>query len=115
MPSSNTTTTSGTPTTGWTDAVMYTNTVNDGVFVDTDAINIALNRARRLVTNSNTEEQEDSTSLEKAKETMKKRHLSKNERERLHNPKRDWLMTGKGEICRSSSVLVVDDLVDMCR
>lgn len=115
MPSSNTTSTSGTPTTGWTDAIMYSPNVAENLFVDTDAINAALNSARRLARNSNTEEQEDSTSLEKAKEIMKKRHLSKNERERLHNPKRDWLMTGKGEICRSSSVLVVDDLVDMCR
>ncbi len=42
---------------------------------------------------------------------MKKRHLRKNERDIIHNPKRDWISTGKGEVCRSSSVLEVDDLI----
>ena len=45
-------------------------------------------------------------------EEMKKRHLNSGERAIFHRPKKDWIVTENGkEICRSSSVLDVSDLV----
>lgn len=45
-------------------------------------------------------------------EEMKKRHLNSSERAIFHRPKKDWIVTENGkEICRSSSVLDVSDLV----
>lgn len=43
---------------------------------------------------------------------LKKRHLSRSERERLHRPDPDWEMVGKKEVCHSACTLVVDDLLE---
>lgn len=40
------------------------------------------------------------------------RHLVEDERRMLHRPKSDYIETGRGEECRNSSSLVVDDLVE---
>lgn len=40
------------------------------------------------------------------------RHLVEDERRMLHRPKSDYIATGRGEECRNSSSLVVDDLVE---
>lgn len=45
-------------------------------------------------------------------DVMKQRHLDGNERMIFHNPKKDWVVTKNGtEICRSSTVLDVSDLI----
>lgn len=43
---------------------------------------------------------------------LKKRHLTKEERQAYHMPRKDWELTGKGEVCKSTCSLVVDDLVE---
>lgn len=49
--------------------------------------------------------------MSEIEETMKQRHLSKNERARLHQPKPDWKETPKGEVCKNSSTLEVEDII----
>lgn len=45
-------------------------------------------------------------------DVMKQRHLDGSERMIFHRPKKDWIVTKNGtEICRSSSVLDVSDLI----
>jgi hypothetical protein len=46
---------------------------------------------------------------------MRKRHLSKSERQLLHKPKPDYINIKDKEVCRASHVLEVDDLVDSIR
>lgn len=49
------------------------------------------------------------------KSMLKKRHLNREERQILHKPRPDWIQTEHGEVCRSASSLVVDDLVSKYR
>lgn len=44
-------------------------------------------------------------------EVMKVRHLSKNERAHYHRPKADWKESPKGEVCKSSCTLEVEDII----
>ena len=48
-------------------------------------------------------------------EMLKQRHLTKDERLALHKPKPDWVLTGGGEVCRSTCVLEVDDLLSLIK
>lgn len=48
---------------------------------------------------------------ESLKDILKKRHLSKSERQFLHKPLPDWELQSGKEICKSTCSLVVDDLV----
>lgn len=51
------------------------------------------------------------TMEEKVKKTLKKRHLSRAERDAFHKPKSDWFETQDGEACRSAETLVVKDII----
>lgn len=42
---------------------------------------------------------------------MKKRHLNRDERRALHQPKTDWAEGNRGEVCRSACELDVSDLL----
>jgi hypothetical protein len=43
---------------------------------------------------------------------MRKRHLTKEERDSKHNPASDWCESPRGEECRSFYSLELDDLLD---
>jgi hypothetical protein len=43
---------------------------------------------------------------------LKRRHLSQNERQFLHEPKSDWVQQGGKEVCKNACALVVDDIVE---
>ena len=45
------------------------------------------------------------------KEELKKRHLTKQEREVLHKPASDWVETQRGETCKNACSLEISDLV----
>ena len=49
--------------------------------------------------------------MAEVEEVMKQRHLNKNERARYHLPKPDWKETPKGEVCKNSSSLEVEDII----
>lgn len=49
------------------------------------------------------------------KKLLKKRHLSKQERDMLHNPASDWCETNKGEVCKNACSLEISDLLDKKR
>jgi hypothetical protein len=51
-------------------------------------------------------------STEQKELDLKKRHLTRSERDRLHKPDPDWTMVGKKEVCHSACTLVVDDLLE---
>lgn len=42
---------------------------------------------------------------------MKRRHLRKEERDRLHKPGSDWLDTPRGDACYSATTLPIEDIV----
>lgn len=44
-------------------------------------------------------------------ETLKVRHLTKYEREGLHQPARDWKETPKGDVCKNACTLEVEDIL----
>ena len=46
---------------------------------------------------------------------MKKKHLNRMERDICHKPRPDFINTGRGEVCRSTSVLEVADLLEKSR
>ena len=46
------------------------------------------------------------------KVTLKKRHLKKNERDAYHQPEDDWCESKKGDVCRSSFTLDLDDILE---
>ena len=52
------------------------------------------------------------TAKELDKTLLKKRHLTKPERDHYHKPNRDWVLTARGEVCKSTTILVVDDLLE---
>lgn len=43
---------------------------------------------------------------------LKVRHFTKSERQRYHSPAKDWIVNKGKEVCRSTSVLEVDDLLE---
>lgn len=45
------------------------------------------------------------------KSRMKERHLSRGEREMLHNPETDWVETKRGDKCRNSCTFEVKDIL----
>lgn len=53
----------------------------------------------------------DELNEEALKNELKKRHLSRDERHRLHKPKNDWVETPTGEVLRSAETLVVSDII----
>lgn len=60
---------------------------------------------------TSSQQDRDENTVKSLKGDMKHRHLSKNERDYLHQPKTDWCQTTRGEECRSACTLVVDDIV----
>lgn len=45
------------------------------------------------------------------KTLMKKRHLTKPERDQLHKPESDWVNTPRGEVCRNACTIEVADII----
>ncbi len=43
---------------------------------------------------------------------LKKRHLTREEREALHNPQSDYILTSKGEVLRNACTLDVRDILE---
>ena len=48
---------------------------------------------------------------EHIKEILLSRHLDRNERQSLHNPKSDWSDTGRGDVCKNACTLEVNDIL----
>lgn len=44
-------------------------------------------------------------------ETLKVRHLSRDERRSLHQPLPDWKESPKGDVCKNACTLEVDDII----
>lgn len=44
-------------------------------------------------------------------EVLKVRHLTRHEREGLHQPARDWKETPKGDVCKNACTLEVEDIL----
>jgi hypothetical protein len=58
------------------------------------------------------DEERDLISPDELKETLKKRHLNRMERDALHKPKTDWFETPAGEVCKNAETLVVSDIIN---
>lgn len=58
-----------------------------------------------------TSETSEEVNLEDIKQTMKKRHLDRDERQLLHKPDTDWVATKRGDKCRNSVTLEIEDIV----
>lgn len=50
-------------------------------------------------------------SPDELKETLKKKHLNRIERDAFHRPKSDWQETPSGEVCKNAETLVVSDII----
>lgn len=49
--------------------------------------------------------------MESIKKEMKTRHLTRSERDALHNPETDWIQTPRGEVCKNACSLEVEDII----
>lgn len=68
-----------------------------------------------LVTSMSDLEPFTSNRPEMDKKLLKTRHLSKQERDMLHNPASDWCETNKGEVCKNACTLEIADLLGVKR
>lgn len=50
-------------------------------------------------------------SPDELKETLKKKHLNRIERDAFHRPKSDWSESPSGEVCKNAETLVVSDII----
>lgn len=45
------------------------------------------------------------------KDTLKNRHMNKRERDMYHKPHNDWTETKRGDVCKSSYTLEINDIL----
>ena len=69
-----------------------------------------LQAARRAVNPFDLEDSNEQL-MSSVEETLKVRHLTKHEREGLHQPARDWKETPKGDVCKNACTLEVEDIL----
>jgi hypothetical protein len=58
------------------------------------------------------QEESEKSNLESfLRKTLKKRHLSKAEREGFNKPNSDWILKGAKEVCKAAHALPIEDII----